>query len=434
MSSVRHDDVLLRVGGVCLQKYGRPWWRGPYDRNEPDTYTLTRADSTTCATIVDSDLTIRKAAAGKLRCSWYDTDSDGVADVCGLLLESSRANLCLQSEDFSTTWSAGGTPTRSGGAATCGCVSLDLIGDDSAAALEYYAQDVTFTGDAVKAFSVIVVRGTSTSSVFRLIDSAASVKLLATLTWNGNVPSLAMTTGTHLRTVALASTTYRLEFQTASVTAANPVTIQVFPATTAALATANTGNLYCGAVMAENAPYPSSYIKTTTATVTRAADALSFPIGFAPEDLTVFAKIVRPAWADASGTLGVIPPLFDIAGSFYVVGASAARNLTLGLSDNAHANQEVSAAIPAGTTISVCAQASAWSTGVTGRFDVGGGFGSYTTPQTSAVSTWPAGVGNLVYPGGTFGGTSQQGVLLLDLIVARGLFTYAEMAAAAAAL
>jgi hypothetical protein len=60
---------------------------------------------------------------------------------------------------------------------------------------------------------------------------------------------------------------------TTSVTAANVNQIEVYPATDAALAVANTGTINMGGVMAEdNADRCSSYIATTTATVTRNKD------------------------------------------------------------------------------------------------------------------------------------------------------------------
>lgn len=431
MSAVKPTDILFRTGGVTLLRYGRPFIGYRRDGSEPESFTFTRADSTTCSTIVDADLTIRNAAAGKLRCSWYDTDSDGVADVCGLLLESSRANLCLQSEDFATTWSDIGTPTLSAGALTCGVLSLALLGDDSGAAAEGKRQTFaggSMTGDAVKAFSVFVSKGSSAAaggSVIQFTDtSAVADRLYATVTWSGTVPSVLMATGTLLRTVRLASNIYRLEFQTSAVTAANAHRIDLYPATTAA----QTGNLYVGGVMLENGAYPSSYIRTTTVAVTRSADALSFPVGFPPEALTLYAKVVRPAYADASGTVSANAlSIFTLGGTtsptetWLAMFTASARTIDVKLQGgvNAIATQN----LPAGATISLAAQLTAPPADTT-RLDVGSGYGSYSSANVGSTA-WTS---NLIYVGGSSVGDELNG-LLLDLIILRGSFTLAEAAA-----
>ncbi len=200
----------------------------------------------------------------------------------GYLAEGARTNLVLQSENFGTTWTAVGSPTRVAGSTTLGTVSLDTIGDDSAAALEGYTQVVTFTGDAVKAVSIFVKQGTSTSSIIRVRDTVgAADRLLAAVTWSGTVPVVTMTTGTDLTGTPQqhASTgIYRLSFATTSVTAANTNQIEVYPATDAALAVTGVGTVITGGVMAEDATFSSTYIPTTTATVTRNADVLTYPL------------------------------------------------------------------------------------------------------------------------------------------------------------
>lgn len=182
-------------------------------------------------------------------------------------------NVCLQSEDFGTTWSTLGSPTRSAAAKRCGDVVLDLLGDDDAAANEAYLQPITFTGDAVKAISTHVAQGTATNSVFQIRDTtAAANRLNAEITWSGGVPSIAMTTGTHEGTDALGNGVFRLRFQSLAVTAANTNEARVFPANTAAGDVTKTGDIYVGGVQAENDTKCGPYAKTTTGAVTVNAD------------------------------------------------------------------------------------------------------------------------------------------------------------------
>lgn len=224
-----------------------------------------------------SDGTIGLVASGSPR-SYYTPA--GVYQ--GFLSEGARTNLCQRGEDFSAVWAAVGTPTLSAGTTTIGALSLSTVGDDSAAALEGYTQTITFTGDAVKAISIYVKQGTSTSSVVRLRDTTGSAdRLLAAITWTGTTPVVTMTTGTDLTGTPAqqgSSGVYRLRFATSAVTAANTNSLQLYPATDAALSTANVGTIEWGGVQAEDAIFSSSLIRTPgSATVTRNADVLTYP-------------------------------------------------------------------------------------------------------------------------------------------------------------
>ena len=430
MSNPTADDVLFRAGGVSLQKYGRPWTRAAYDRTEADAYTFTRADAATCATFVDSDLTLRTAAAGKLRGSWADSNADGTADVFGLLLESSRTNLCLQSEDFGTTWAAIGTPTRSSSAATCGSLSLDLIGDDSGAVAEGYRQTwvtgVVATG--VNGFSVFVAAGTTVATCGMVFNdtTASANKVTADIGFSAGVVTVTCTSGSCVKIDRLAGGVYRLHFQTATCLAANAHRLDIYPAGGVAFTAAAVGNIYVGGVQLENAPYPSSYIKTTTVAVTRAADALSFPIGFAPQDMTVYAKVARPAWADVSGTIDD-PAFVDIGKSsggtgvsFVLMGGNATRTLGAYL-DTPTTDTTASAALPAGATLAFCGQFATPTVSGSVKVDVGSGFGAASTGAT-AVTGW---TDQRVVVGTGTSWAPMDG-LLLDLIVLRGSYTLAE--------
>ncbi len=187
-------------------------------------------------------------------------------------------NKCLQSENFGTTWAAVGTPTRSAAAATCGIVVLDLIGDDDALALEGYTQNIAFTDSPdfgnVKAISLFIKQGTSTSSVVRLRDTTALAdRLLAEITWSGGIPSVAMTTGTLDEVEALANGFFRVCMRSIVVTVANTNQLQIYPATDAAtLGITSTGDIYLGGTDCEDYVFATPYIPTTTAAVSRTGD------------------------------------------------------------------------------------------------------------------------------------------------------------------
>ncbi len=229
-----------------------------------------------------------------------DAHYTSISGARSLLLEGARTNLCLQSENLGTTWAAVGTPTRSAAAHTASGVTLDLIGDDAAGTLEGYTQTVTFTGNAVKAVSLFIKGDTSSSTVIRLRDTSAGAdRLLATITWNVT-PVITMTTGTSFGYQTLAGGVYRINLATTSVTAANTNSLQIYPATDSALAVTGTGTVYVGGVQAEDALFPSSYIPTTTGTVARALDSLTFPYSAVPQEATAYTDAVHYLAADVS--------------------------------------------------------------------------------------------------------------------------------------
>jgi hypothetical protein len=351
-----------------------------------------------------------------------------------LLIERGRTNICLQSEDFGTTWAAVGTPTRTPAALTIGDLVLDLIGDDAAGTLEGYSQDIPFTGDALKAVSLVLAAGTSTSTVVRLRDTTAGAdRLLATITWAAGVPTVAMTTGEKAgEPVALASGGYRVGFQTTSVTAANTNSLQVYPATDAALAVANTGTVYAGGVQAEDAPFPSSYLKTTTATVTRNGDSLTYPALWPLQDNeTWYVRLARPQWADLTtwgqdsyvAGRGTSPPRITV---YWTSGL-----LVVELYDGT-TGVNITAAMPGGTGgfIEFAAQWADVGTAGKVRIDTGAGYGGYSATTGGFVNPTPT----LVVGDAPNASGNQLSSGLTHVVIASGLQTLATMRGVAEAL
>lgn len=279
--------------------------------------THTRADATSCATYIDSDGVLRTVAANVLRDAHY------VNGTRVVLTERGSTNILLRSEDFGTTWSAVGSPTRTAGAHTLSGVSLDLIGDDDGAASEYYSQSPSFTGDGVKGVSLFMKAGTSQpagGSALVLGDNTAGAnRLVAIITWTAaGVPSVSASTGTYIGYLALKDGVYRLLFQTTAVVAANSHDFSFRPCIVAA----QTGNVYAGGVQIENAIVPTSYIKTLGSQVTRTDDALSFAYAPVPQEMTLYIKGIELGTVQQTN----LPGLVAIGGandaSVYVLASS----------------------------------------------------------------------------------------------------------------
>lgn len=252
-------------------------------RGMPDGVVFSRGST---ARYIDGAGVVRSAANGIPRVGHY------ISGVPTFLYEAASTNVCLQSEDFGTTWANQNTPTRTPAAHTASGVTLDLLGDNDAATLEGYSQDITFTGNAVKAVSVFMKQGTATTTAIRLFDTTAPAqRLLGVVTWSGGLPVITMTTGTSLGYETLADGVFRIRLVTTSVTAANTNTLFVFPACDASFTAALTGDVYVGGVQCENAATVSSYIPTTTAGVARSADSVTAwgrPIG--PRSATLYER------------------------------------------------------------------------------------------------------------------------------------------------
>lgn len=269
--------------------------------------------------------------------NWSSTYANGslipTSILLGFLGEQASTNLVLQSSNFGTTWVPVGTPTRSAAADTCGDLVLDLIGDDDGTALEGYTQAITFTGDNGKALSFFVKAGTSTSSVIRLRDTTAGAdRLLVTLAWAGGVPTPTVVTGALRGVDVLGNGAYRIRIQTAVVTAANVNSVEVYPATDAALAVGNTGNVLVGGLQGEDNLFGTSLIQTTTATVTRNMDTLTYPVagnvidasGMAYAELTMIDH--APGFRALIGDAGAATSRLFVNGANFDIGAFDGTN------------------------------------------------------------------------------------------------------------
>jgi hypothetical protein len=238
-------------------------------------------------------------------------------------------------------WSSVGTPVRTAAASVGNGCPLDLLSDDSGAALEGYTKAVTFTGNDVKILSCLVSKGSSTSSVIRLRDTSAPAnRLLAVVTWSGTVPSIVMTTGTNLSSTLVDSVTntYRLVFATTSVTAANVNQYEVYPATDAALATANTGTVYLGDFQAwdidgDPVLYDSGYTSIGPAAQTvEDYSQLNVPYVAYPGNAT--ARYWRIDIDDIGNTAGVVDLGRLIIAGAYTPTVNMSYGAALGLEDD----------------------------------------------------------------------------------------------------
>jgi hypothetical protein len=228
--------------------------------------TVVRALNT--ATRVNSSGLIESVNANLPR---FDYDPITLAPK-GLLIEELRTNLVPYSQDFSDpAWSKSNVAaTADTTIAPDGTTTADTLTASSVSGFTW--QVVSFTGNGDKTMSCFVKAGTAATSVVQIRDATAIANRgYFIITWTAGVPSVVrLTTGTVLGVDAFPDGWYRLRLLASNVVAANSNQYRFLPDTTA-----GTGTVIVWGVQAENGAFATSYIPTTTTSLTRNADVVS---------------------------------------------------------------------------------------------------------------------------------------------------------------
>lgn len=280
-------DVLLRIGGRTWQRYGRLAVAGAGRHVTPVPITFTRADGSTSATLHDRSGVVRLASANRVRVHYPGTLGLDGGLQAGLRMESTRTNIIKGSQDLgnATHWSALNGATVTPAALTLGKLVMDLVTDNSASnAYVQQAGAAVFTpvaGATALAFSVYAKKGTSTLSQVEIFNNADLTRHgKVDIPWNTDgtpgTPT-ALVNAVFLGTDPVAQGAYRFRIRATTVDVADTHIVRLFPVAETQGAAA-TGTCYFGGIQVENAPYPSTYIPTTTVAVARAADQLTVPL------------------------------------------------------------------------------------------------------------------------------------------------------------
>jgi hypothetical protein len=246
--------------------------------------TFTRASS---GTYVGSDGLIKTATNNEARFDHNPTTRESL----GLLVEESRTNLLLRSEEFDnaswTTNKSAITVTANQALAPDGTTTAESLVPDSGVTVgpsgtnSFIRQDITKAASAItytlsfyaKAFGYAAIRIVQRDSASSTNFGAVTFSLSDGSILNG--PTAAGTfTSASASTVALANSWYRcqLTFTTGTETANR---ILVVPATSTNTSANGTSGVYLWGAQLEAGSFPTSYIPTTGSTVTRSADVAS---------------------------------------------------------------------------------------------------------------------------------------------------------------
>ena len=433
MSAVRVPDILLRVSPKMLERYQSLAVAGAgRGRVVPLPYTFSRADASTCATLVDRNGVIRLSAANVPRISCVDLDGDGVRETSTIRLNGSRANGWDRSEEVDhANWAkTGATVSANGLIAPDGTTTGDKLIESALNEFHYFQRNTpTLTNNTRTTVSVFVRKSERSWFQINTIDKAG----VGRATWfsdgaigTKNSGHDAWVVSRHFDAFGAVWYRYAVSFDSASGGAA-PLVQFLMALSDGGGSYAGNGDygmFFWGMMIEVDKPFPSSYIKTTTATVTSATDSLTVPFNFGPMDLTSLVTVARPVWADASGSLGVNPTLFQLGAIPHVRvnGLSTVRQLQSNI-DTGGTDQDVVDNIPAGTSLALCTQIRNLTTNGRVKQDIGSGFGT----ESGIASTVPAfGSQTLSIGSGILQNLDGD---LIDLIIARGLYSRQEMLA-----
>jgi len=230
----------------------------------------------------------------------------------GLLVEEARTNLLLQSEDLSTSWTKVNTTVSSNAAsAPDGTTTADkLITDSGIVSTSAHIRQTVSKAATATTYTLTVFAKTGdagTGTLQLLAVDAATTGNSATSnfsTVSGTITVAANAQGTFTNASSaitpFANGWYRcnLTFTTGTETSINLRLYSRLPTT----GDGTRGLLIWGAQL-EAAPFPTSYIPTTTATATRSADVASitgsnFSSWYRQDEGTVFGDFTRTASAN----------------------------------------------------------------------------------------------------------------------------------------
>lgn len=204
----------------------------------------------------------------------------------GYLAEGARTNLCLQSQTFGTTWSAGGNSIVSDAvAAPDGTTTADRLQETAASSTHLTTQAIT-TGNAQYTFSVYLKDGGRTYAFVAMSDNTTGNVYVYVNLSTGAITQAAAATGSwtspSATITALPNSWYKVTI-TGTAGAGTQVVCRVGNDNTGtggenanSYAGDITKGCYAWGAQLEAAPFASTYIPTTTVSVTRNTDDLRY--------------------------------------------------------------------------------------------------------------------------------------------------------------
>jgi hypothetical protein len=260
--------------------------------------TFTR-DST--ATYVAGDGRLKTAAVNEARFDHNPTTGESL----GLLVEEQRTNLFQYSEEFNNAYwnkgNAAGTVTANQAVAPDGATTADLYQEDTASSGRYLVRSIAFTGGTSYTVSCWAKQAPGATRYLGIVLPAGAFGVNTnasfTLSGTGSFAIAVSGTNTSAQIQSFPNGWYRCTLASqATATASAGVQIRLSASATSGVgsyAGDGSSGIYLWGAQLEAAAFPTSYIPTTTATVTRSADVASisgsnFSAWYRQDEGTVF--------------------------------------------------------------------------------------------------------------------------------------------------
>jgi len=204
---------------------------------------------------------------------------DAGGSCLGLLMEASRTNLALQSQDLATTWTvSGATASVNSVAAPDGTTTADTLVESSGGTFHLVRQDVTIAANSAYTFSVFVKAAGRTACKLQvsntLENTGANADFDLTAVTASNVTNFGTGASSAATITAYANGWYRISLRTTIDVASTTGRIQLLlanPAGTTSYSGDAASGMYMWGMQYELGQFMSSYIPTTTVSVARTA-------------------------------------------------------------------------------------------------------------------------------------------------------------------
>jgi hypothetical protein len=268
------DGTTFTASGSGLESYTGSdlkiamWGAQLEQRSAVSSYT-----PTTTQPITNYIPALQTAASGVARFDHNPTTGESL----GLLVEEQRTNLILQSEDLGTTWNlgSGGTLTINAWVSPAGTLTVDIFTVDYDATIQ--SKNVTVSNSTTYSLSFYVSKTFTTATFLRLRFGTAAGSV------SGFVQMSDMTFGTLSAGITAGTITsvgnnvYKVSVLfTYGASDAGSRSVAIAGTSANNSATPDTGkNIAIWGIQYEQGAFPTSYIATTSASVTRNADAAS---------------------------------------------------------------------------------------------------------------------------------------------------------------
>jgi hypothetical protein len=277
-----------------------------------DLITFTRASS---GTYVGSDGLIKTATTNEARFDHNPTTGESL----GLLVEEQRTNLFQRSEEFDDAyWSKTnlqGTLTANQAVDPDGATTADLYQEDTATTGRYLARSQSFTSGTTYSFSCWAKQAPGATRYLGLILPAAafgtSTAASFTLSGAGSFTISISGTNTSAQIQAFPNGWYRCTL-ISQATVTTSIAVQIRLSSSASSAANNytgdgTSGIYLWGAQLEAGAFPTSYIPTTSATVTRSADVASitganFSSWYRQDEGTLYGDVATAAVIQAGAS------------------------------------------------------------------------------------------------------------------------------------